>query len=127
VDRSVPATVRVLLVVGDDDVRELARHLLERAGCRVLVAAGEAEALDVAESAAIDVLLIEVAPSLDGRSVATRLNHRTPGFAVVYLSGWFDHPHFAISPGETVVKVPFSGDDLMQAIDLVRRRAPAAR
>jgi CheY-like chemotaxis protein len=80
--------VTILAVVLDDDLRDLIRRMLERSDHEVIVAADEAEALHRASSAQLDAVLIEVAPSMDGRSVAEALRARTPGLPVVYVSGW---------------------------------------
>jgi DNA-binding response OmpR family regulator len=111
--------VTILAVVLDDDLRDLIRRMLERSDHHVILAADEAEALDRASSAPIDVLLIEVAPSMDGRSVAAALRVHTPGLPVVYISGWFDHPDFAGMKGGSILKEPFSRQELTRAIDAV--------
>jgi DNA-binding response OmpR family regulator len=84
--------VTILAVVLDDDLRDLIRRMLERSDHEVIVAADEAEALHRASSAQLDAVLIEVAPSMDGRSVAEALRARTPGLPVVYVSGWVRSP-----------------------------------
>jgi two-component system cell cycle sensor histidine kinase/response regulator CckA len=113
--------VTILVVVLDEDVRDLIRNLLERSERDVLIAAGEDEAFDLARSAEIDLLLTEVAPSLDGRSLAERLRASVPGLRVLYVTGWFDHPDFAELQEEALVKEPFSRDQLIRAIDAVLR------
>jgi DNA-binding response OmpR family regulator len=114
----------VLVVVLDEDVRGLIRDMLERSDCHVLVAADEAQALAVAGSAEIDLLLTEVAPLVDGRSIAERLRVRRPGLPVLYITAWFDHPDFAELKGEPIVREPFSPAELTRAIDAVLRSDP---
>jgi hypothetical protein len=36
---------------------------------------------------------------------------------VVYVRGWFDHPDFAGMKGGSILKEPFSRDELVRAID----------
>ncbi len=114
----------ILVVVLDEDVRALIREMLKRSDWDVLVAAHAAEAMDVASSAEIDLLLTEVAPSVDGRFIADLLRVRTPGLPVLYITGWFDHPDFAQLKGETVMREPFSRDELTRAIDAVLHGDP---
>jgi DNA-binding response OmpR family regulator len=116
--------VTILVVALDRDVRDLIRNLLERSDREVLIAADESEALDLAGSAEIDLLLTEVAPYLDGRSLAKRLRARVPGLRVLFVTGWFDHPDFAELQEEAVVKEPFSREQLIRAIDAVLRGHP---
>jgi two-component system cell cycle sensor histidine kinase/response regulator CckA len=111
--------VTILIVVLDEDVRDLIRNLLERSQRDVVIAADEDEAVELARSAQIDLLLTEVAPSLDGRSLAERLRASVPELPVLYVTGWFDHPDFAELQEETLVKEPFSRDQLIRAIDAV--------
>jgi DNA-binding response OmpR family regulator len=109
--------VTTLAVVLDDDLRDLIRSMLERSDHQVISAADEAEAVNHASSTQIDVVLIEVAPSMDGRSVAAALRVQTPGLPVVYISCWFDHPDFVGLKGESILKAPFSREELARAID----------
>src|SRR5438094_270726 len=114
----------VLAVVLDEDLRGLLRHMLEGPDCHVLVAADEDQAFELASSAEIDLLLTEVAPSVDGRSIAERLRVRRPGLPVLYITAWFDHPNFAELKTEPIVKEPFSRAELTRAIDAVLRGDP---
>jgi DNA-binding response OmpR family regulator len=109
----------VLVVALEEDLRGLVRDVLQRSDCHVLVAADEAQAVVVAGSTEIDLLLTGVAPSLDGRSIAERLRVRRPGLPVLYITAWFDHPDFAELKGEPIVKEPFSPAELTRAIDAV--------
>ena len=107
----------ILAVVLDDDLRDLIRSMLERSDHQVIFAADEAEAVDRASSAQIDVLLIEVArrwtvARLRRRSACRRRDCRSSTSAC-----WFDHPDFVGLRGESVLKAPFSRDELARAID----------
>jgi len=111
--------VIILVVVRDEDVRGLIGLMLS--AFDVLVAADEDEALAIASSVEVDLLLTELglptdeeARSVDGRSLAGRL-----GSPALYITSWFDHPDFIRLDGERIVKEPFSRDDLMRAIDAV--------
>ena len=116
----------ILVVVLNDDVRALIRHMLDRGDYHVIVAADEAEALDIAASVKIDMLLIELAPSIDGRSITKNLRGRMPGLPVLYITGWFDHADFAELKGVPIVKEPFTRDELTRAIDAVLCGGPGS-
>jgi len=109
----------ILVVVPDRDVRTLVGHMLEGSRYRVLLAAGVAQAIAAQGSTEIDLLVTEVAPSVDGFAIAERLRACTPGLPVLYIGGWFDHPRYAELKQETVVSQPFSRSELMHAIDSV--------
>jgi len=84
------ATETVLIVEDDHPVLAFAGRLLRLHGYRVLVAAGAAEALAVAEAfdGEIDLLITDVImPSMNGYELAVRLQLRRPDLHVVYMSG----------------------------------------
>ena len=65
---------RVLLAVSEEDLAELIRKILRRAGYQVLVGHSGAEALDILEKKPVDVLLVSVSlPDLMGFEVLDRL------------------------------------------------------
>jgi len=81
----------VVLAEDDDDVRDFARRVLERAGYAVLEAADGAAALALVErhDGPIDALVTDVVmPCLGGRELAARVAERRPGVKVLYLSGY---------------------------------------
>lgn len=81
----------VLVVEDEPAVRELARQVLVRYGCRVLSAADAQEALSLAKKGTelIDVLLTDVVmPNMSGRELAVRLREQRPDLKVVYMSGY---------------------------------------
>jgi PAS domain S-box-containing protein len=86
----------LLLVEDEEGVRRMVLAALERCGYRVLVAAGGAEALEVARAyeGPIDVLITDmVMPRMNGRELATRLLQERPSTAVLFMSGY---------PGDTL-------------------------
>ncbi|MGH7365324.1 MAG: GAF domain-containing protein [Candidatus Rokuibacteriota bacterium] len=88
-----PATGRetILLVEDEEDVRALAREVLERQGYTVLEAGDGAEALGVCETAGdrIDVILTDVVmPRMGGRELADRVRATRPAMPVLYMSGY---------------------------------------
>jgi two-component system cell cycle sensor histidine kinase/response regulator CckA len=107
----------ILVVEPDSDVQALIRHILETPGRRVLIATHEADALQLASSNQIDLLLTEVVlPGVGGLEVAKQLQSAQPGLPVVYMSGWHDHPSFPRQTGARLLKKPFSSEELREAI-----------
>lgn len=80
----------VLLVDDDDLVRLALRAFLERAGLRVVEAAGGAAALRLAEGEArVDVLLCDVGlPDGSGFGVADQIRARHPALTLFLMSGY---------------------------------------
>jgi PAS domain S-box-containing protein len=84
----------VLLVEDGDEVRRLARQVLEAHGYRVLEAGHGDEALDVCarHPGRIHLLVTDMMmPKMSGRELAERLAPLHPGLRVVYLSGYTEH------------------------------------
>jgi len=101
---SAPREVRggqetILLVEDEEGVRRLVLTALERAGYHVLVAAGGAQALEVARAheGPIHLAITDmVMPRMTGRALAAALRHDRPSTAVLYMSGY---------PGDTLQTV----------------------
>ena len=107
----------VLVVEADDDVRELVSRMLAAPDRGVLAAANAGEALELASSNRIDLLLTDVVlPGVSGPRIVKLLRSLLPDLPVVYMSGWFDHPEFPELDGETVLRKPFSLQDLTRAV-----------
>ena len=83
-------TERVLLVEDDEQVRGLARQVLEDSGYSVLEAGGPAEALEFAgRDGGIDLLVTDVVmPEMNGVALARRINQMHPETRVLYVSGY---------------------------------------
>jgi PAS domain S-box-containing protein len=127
-----PPDALVLLVEDEPGVRHLAKAALVRAGYRVLEAADgpTAEQLWSAQKTAIAVLVTDmVMPGgLSGGELATRLRTERAGLPVVFASGYSleaTAPDFAESPTQTFLQKPYGPEQLIAAIERVRRRAGA--
>ena len=111
-----PAASRTILVVEDrDDVRALARDILEETGYQVLEAQDPNDALRIAEQhrATIDLLLTDlVMPQMSGIDLAKRLQTLRPDMQVLYMSGFVSS---GVPAGE-LVKKPFKADALTQKV-----------
>jgi len=81
----------VLLVEDDDQVRHLARIVLQSAGYVVLEAALPDQALDIArdQGAGIDLLLTDVVmPQMGGPVLAAKIAEIRPGLKTLFFSGY---------------------------------------
>jgi CheY-like chemotaxis protein len=118
----------VLLVDDDRAVRTTTRRLLERSNFTVVEMEDGAEALSrfTAEPQAFDVLLSDIRmPHMDGVQLAQAVRVVSPGFPVVFISGFDDagkQELDAIASVQLVAK-PFASAQLFAAL----RRAIAER
>jgi len=129
--RSADERAVVLLVDDDRAVRSTTRRLLERSNFTVVDLADGAEALSrfTAEPGAFDVLLSDIRmPHMDGVQLAHAVRAVSPGFPVVFISGfgepgaqWLD----TLSSVQLVAK-PFASDRLFSALRrAITERVPA--
>jgi PAS domain S-box-containing protein len=111
-------TETVLLVEDEDEVRALARELLEGLGYTVLEAGRPREALRLAEQyrGPIHLLLTDVVmPELNGRRLAEQLRPSRTDMKVLYMSGYADDAivqHGVLMPGTPFLEKPFSAKTL---------------
>jgi two-component system, cell cycle sensor histidine kinase and response regulator CckA len=107
----------VLVVEDDATVRSVVGQMLDAPGRRILVAANAAEAMSLASSTDLDLLVTDVVlPHISGHRIAKLVRAFHPGLPVLYISGWYDHPQFPELEGETILHKPFSCDELESAI-----------
>jgi PAS domain S-box-containing protein len=110
-------TETVLIVEDADELRDLARRLLERQGYTVLVAANadEAQRLFTAHPA-IDLVVTDVVmPGASGPELTRRLAERRPALKVLYMSGYTEDAiahHGVIDPGIAFLHKPFTAETL---------------
>jgi len=110
-------TQTVLIVEDEDELREVARKLLERQGYTVLAAANADDAIRLfAQGGPIDVLLTDVVmPGTSGPELARRLIDRRPALKVIYMTGYTDDATVhrgVLNPGVTLLHKPFTTDTL---------------
>ena len=111
----------VLVVEDAEELRVLARILLERQGFTVLTAAGAEEALELFElNPAIDVVLTDVVmPGASGPELTRQLVERRPSLKVVYMSGYTDDAivhHGVLKPGIAFLHKPFTSETIGKKI-----------
>jgi signal transduction histidine kinase len=120
---SIPrGTETVLLVEDQDEVRRVARTILERFGYRVVEASDAGEALGLArqEQFAIDLLLTDVVmPGMDGRQLADRVLEARPGLKVLFMSGYTDDVilhHGVLDSGVAYIQKPLTPESLARKV-----------
>lgn len=112
----------VLLVEDQEDVRALARDVLEMSGYAVIEAAGGVEALRICEQhhAPLHLLLTDVVmPQMNGRELAERLLMLRPRLRVLYMSGYPDDEVLRRGvSGASIqfLRKPFTPDELAEKL-----------
>jgi PAS domain S-box-containing protein len=112
----------ILLVEDEEQVRELARRVLERVGYTVLAAADAEGAVAIADRhpGYIHLLVTDVLlPQLGGRELAARLGIHRPTIKVLYISGTSDGSiarHRLLEPDTQFLEKPFSLDRLLRKV-----------
>jgi len=113
-------TETILLVEDDADVRSFARRTLEERGYTVLPASGAMEALELAASARIDVLLSDIVmPELNGPMLAERLeSQRQLPSVVIFMSGYADESlvSMGLNSGSAFLRKPFTPQTLARTV-----------
>ncbi len=105
----------VLLVEDEEEVRGLAREILETAGYVVLEARDGAEAItaSAAHAGPIDLMLTDVVmPRMGGPDAARHLAPTRPGMAILYMSGYAEGVEL---PADALEK-PFTPEALTRAV-----------
>jgi CheY-like chemotaxis protein len=120
----------VLLVDDDDDIRDLARLILETDGLTVVEASGGAQALEM--YLALDpppvpaaVILDQRMPGLTGLQVAEKMLARNPEQVILLFSAYLD-PEMQDAAKATGVATCVSKIDSMQLPSIIRGLLNAA-
>jgi two-component system cell cycle sensor histidine kinase/response regulator CckA len=111
----------ILLVEDSDAVRMVALRILTGAGYCVLSADGGKAALDIAQAQGdtIDLLLTDVVmPGMNGRELAERLQARTPGLRVLFMSGYTEDEvvRRGVASGVPLLQKPFTMEGIIAAV-----------
>lgn len=108
----------ILLVEDESAIRKMGRMMLEKLGYHVLLAAGPAEALRLAETNAnrIDLLITDVVmPEMNGRDLSDQMQARSQGLRVLFMSDYTANAiahHGVLDQGVNFIQKPFSKKDL---------------
>ncbi len=112
----------ILLVEDEDDVRVLAREVLERHGYTVLEASDGLQALHRYEAgpAGIDMILTDVVmPRMSGRELVDRVRAIRPDVRVLYMSGYTEDAilrHGVLDASTVLLGKPFAPTALLAKI-----------
>jgi CheY-like chemotaxis protein len=112
----------VLLVDDEQNVRAVARRILERDGCRIIEAASGLQALEVVEDASVELDLLVtdlVMPGLHGRQLIARCEAVRPTLPIVCMTGYAGEGEDPRNYGRNLVALlskPFSSDALRRAV-----------
>ena len=113
--------VASLLVVDDEPaIRQLVKQVLERGGHRVTECSDGEEAGGELERGAFDLVISDLSmPKMTGRELAQRLARDRPELPIVLMGGVVDSNVAGL--GVRVLTKPFGRQDLVKAIEAVRR------
>lgn len=113
-----------ILAVDDDDlVRATTIEMLEDMGYRVIAARSGAEALQVLERTAIDLVLTDHAmPQMTGIQLADRVRERNPALPIVMVTGYAELANGQATDVPRLAK-PFSQGALTEVVARALKRA----
>jgi two-component system cell cycle sensor histidine kinase/response regulator CckA len=111
-ERTAAITSRRLLIVEDESlIAEGLKNLLGDAGMDIVLASSGREALRVLDSAAPDVVVLDIGlPDLDGTEVARRIREKRPRQPVVFMTGHGD------TGNNSMLRKPFAVGELLERI-----------
>ena len=99
-----PPRPRILVVDDDPPVREMVVRVLAGEGYAPVPAANGEEALHVAETAGLDLVLLDLGlPGKDGWDVLAGLTRLRPGLPVIILTAWPDQAPAARAAGSAAL------------------------
>jgi signal transduction histidine kinase/CheY-like chemotaxis protein len=111
----------ILLVEDEDQLRAVAKSILEGNGYRVLEAADGALALQAlaSDAGAIDLLLTDlVMPKMSGHELAERAEQLRPGLRVLYMSGYTERGivHHGLHDAAAMLQKPITPERLLRSV-----------
>jgi signal transduction histidine kinase/CheY-like chemotaxis protein len=115
----------ILLVEDEDQVRQVVKGILRRAGYKVLEAKGPAEAAEFCEKqeGAIHLLLTDVVmPKMSGRLLAERITTLKPGIKVLFMSGYTNDAilhHGVLAAGVAFLQKPLTPESITRKVRAV--------
>jgi signal transduction histidine kinase len=122
-------TETILLVDDEDQLRGVARQILEKSGYRVLCAGSADEARRHCENerGPVHLLLTDVVmPAMSGRALADLLTPLRPEMKVLYMSGYTPDAivhHGVLEPGLVLLQKPITPETLLRKVRSVLDRA----
>ena len=117
---------RILVVDDEIRIREMIRKYAEYEGFQVTEAGDGMEAVELCETQAFDLIVMDIMmPNLDGFSACRQIKKTAPDMPIIMLSALgeeYDKVHgFDLGVDDYVVK-PFSGKELMMGIHAILKR-----
>ena len=117
---------RILVVDDEIRIREMIRKYAEYEGFQVTEAGDGIEAVELCETHAFDLIVMDIMmPNLDGFSACRQIKKTAPDMPIIMLSALgeeYDKVHgFDLGVDDYVVK-PFSGKELMMRIHAILKR-----
>ncbi|MBT5875042.1 MAG: response regulator [Candidatus Latescibacteria bacterium] len=112
----------ILLVEDEDEVRDMAKQIIEEAGYTVLEAENGIDALALTEKNGDTIHLVltdVVMPMMNGDELAERLIRSRPSTRIIFMSGYADEAlteHNVFESGIFLLQKPFTPDDLLEKI-----------
>ena len=122
IEASPAARGETLLVVEDEaDVRRMSERILTRAGYKVLIAGDGSDALRIAASADIDLVLTDVVmPGMTGPDLVAQLRRRVPDTKVIFMSGYshkmLTHATLERDTHTAFIEKPFTAGELQRKL-----------
>ena len=116
------ASETILMVEDNDEVRNLARNILQRYGYKVLEAENGEEALRISQQhqQPIHLMLTDVVmPGMSGRELAECIQSQRSEIKVLYMSGYTDSAivhHGVLTSGVNFIQKPFTPEKLTSKI-----------
>ena len=126
---SQPVRANILLVDGDDGVREMTAAMLEDLGYEVTEAESGSAALEaLARGARVDLLMVDFAmPGMNGAELTQAVQQRRPGLPMLLLTGDADPRAVEAVGEERIVLKPFRNEDLARKIRTALRAGESGR
>jgi signal transduction histidine kinase/ActR/RegA family two-component response regulator len=122
VSEMVRGTEKILLVEDEEQIRDLAREILEMNGYTVFEAPEPAEALSISEQhrGSIDLLLTDVVmPGMNGPDLYESLSPAHPDMKILFMSGYTDRDAVSegkLEDGVAFIQKPFTLDALAEKV-----------
>lgn len=118
------ASSRILVIDDEEDIRDVARLLLESAGYAVVCAEDGRAALREIERSPVDLVITDMLmPEMDGVELINEVRRRNPDQAVVAMSGGGHAPKESylqiahLCGAQVLLPKPFNREQLLRAVE----------
>ncbi len=114
--------LKVVLIDDSKTIRQSAKTLLERAGCRVVTASDGFESLAKIVDHRPDIVFVDITmPRLDGFQTCALIKQnskfaRTPVVMLTSKDGLFDRARSKLAGADHYITKPFSRDELLEIL-----------